>query len=156
MTGTSSVPAVKTGLRGYLASLEGLRPSDDVRVHSAPVTPDDAGLHHVILGDVTTTLSQGGLATRVESVTLTAYITALAAGDDETARASARDDVYTLFAAVEAGISIDPSAGGVVPGPGRLVIASATLQEVPVDLDGSAARRVQLSFTLTWTSHLIG
>jgi hypothetical protein len=150
----SSVPAVKPGLRQFLATSEGLRPTDGWTVRSADPEPREFSKQLIVLGTVTAPQTQAGLARRAESATLTAWIFATKVGVGETAVEAARALAYEGLAAVERAIAADRTAAGAVPDPGRLDITSTTLEEMPVDWDGSAARRAQLSFQVSWTSHI--
>jgi hypothetical protein len=148
----SSVPAVKAGLRQYLASWSGLRPGDGVTVRSAPGLdlPDDT----VELGETTATQTQAGLASRAEQCRMTCWVQATRPGTDEAAIAAARTRAYGLAALVEQAFKADPGAGGTVPPPGQVAIGDSTLIEAPADTDGSGSRRAQVRFSVTWTSHI--
>jgi hypothetical protein len=148
----SSVPAVKTGLRIYLASWEGLRPGDGVTVHSAPggELPDDV----VELGEVSAPQTRIGLAGKAEAPTMTCWVQATKAGGDEEAIEGARGRAYELLALVEAALTADPTAGGTVPPPQGTTVGASSLIEVPAEVQGGGGRRAQVRFTISWTSHL--
>jgi hypothetical protein len=150
----SSVPAVKTGLRVYLASWEGLRPGDKVTVRSAPGV--ELGDDIIELGDVTTTQGRAGLAGKTEDATMTCWCQATRPGtSEESSVVPARARAYALLAAVEEALAADPTAGGVVPPPqGTLTVGGASLVEAPADLTGGGGRRAQVRFTISWTSHI--
>jgi hypothetical protein len=150
----SSVAAAKKGLRTYLRSWEGLRPGDGVVIRSAPVTPEEADDKQVIFGDVTAPQTQAGLARRAETPTMTCWIETTSAGADETAVDTARDQADALLTLVSAALRADPTAGGTIPAPGFTVIGESSVTEYPIDIDGSAGRRAQYRFTLTWESHI--
>jgi len=148
------VPTVKPGLRVFLAATEGLRPANGVTVHSADPDPRQLTKESIVLGQVTAPQTQAGLARRAETATLTCTIVVTKAGVGETAIASARDRVYELEALLVGALAADPTAGGVVPPPGQLKVTSSTLDEAPVDWDGSAMRQARLSLSIGWTSHI--
>lgn len=150
----SSVPAVKPGLRQYLTTTEGLRPTNGVTVRSSEPEPRQFTRELIVLGQATTTQAQAGLAARAETVTLTCWIHVTKAGVGQTAEDDARDRAYELYGLIEQAIAADRTAAGAVPPPGQLVATSSTLDELPVDWDGSPARRAQLQFQLSWTSHI--
>lgn len=153
----SSVPDVLDGLADYLASWEGLRPADDVVVASAPVAPEELAEQQVTLGDVTA--PQAGTADlsgrKPETPTLTCWIARTVPGTDEAARRTARREAYELLAFVSQALKADPTAGGTVPGPGGFSVGESSLEQVPAEIDGSALRRANLRFTVTWTSHIV-
>ena len=149
----SSVPAVKRGLRVYLASWEGLRPGDGVTVRSAPTganLPDDT----IELGDVNAPQTRAGLVAKAENATMTCWAQATIGGDGEEAIDAARTRAFELLALVEAALTADPTASGTVAPPRGTTVADSTLIEAPTDHDGSAGRRAQVRFTISWTSHL--
>jgi hypothetical protein len=149
----SSVPAVKAGLRQYLANTDGLRPTDGWTVRSADPDPREMSKQMIVLGTVTAPQAQAGLATRAETPTLTGWVIATRVGVGEATVAAARELAYDGFALIEGALAADRTAAGTVPAPGRLNITSTTLEEMPVDWDGSAARRAQLQFQVSWESH---
>jgi hypothetical protein len=148
----SSVPAVKSGLRVYLASWEGLRPGDGVTVRSAPggELSDDM----VELGQVTAPQTRAGLAGKAENPTMTCWVQSTKAGGDEGAIRAARDRAYELLALVEAAVAADPTAGGTVPPPGGTTVGDSSLVEAPAEGPGGGMRRAQVRFTVTWVSHI--
>ena len=150
----SSVPAVKTGLAAFLRSTEGLRPTDGVTIRRADPEPARFALQMVVLGSATAPQTQAGLASRAETPTLTCWIFVTKAGVGDAAEQAVADRAYQILALIEGAIAADRTAGGTVPPPGRLDITSTALEELPVDWDGSAARRAQLSFSVSWTSHI--
>jgi hypothetical protein len=150
----SSVPAVKTGLAAFLRTTDGLRPADGVTIRRADPEPAQFKLQMVVLGSATATQTQAGLSARAESVTLTCWIFVTKPGVGDTAERAVADRAFELYGLIEGAIAHDRQAAGTVPAPGRLDITSATLEEMPVDWDGSAARRAQLQFQVSWTSHL--
>ena len=149
----SSVPAVKRGLRIYLASWEGLRPGDGVTVRSAPSgadLPDDT----VELGDVQAPQTRAGLTGKAEAPTMTCWTQASAPGIGEDAIEVARARAYALLGYVEAALTADPTAGGTVSPPRGTTVADSGLVETLTDHNGSGGRRAQVRFTISWTSHL--
>jgi hypothetical protein len=151
----SSVPAVKPGLRQFLATTTGLTPTAGVTVHSADPDPRQLTKKSIILGQVTAPQTQEGLTRRAETATLTCTILVTKAGVGETAIEAARTEVYELEALLVGALAEDPTAGGVVPPPGQLKVASSTLDERSVDWDGGAMRQAQLQLSISWTSHII-
>lgn len=152
----SSVPDVKDGLADYLASFQGLRPSDGVAVNSASIAPNEANGKDIVLGDVTAPQAPAGLQAVAESATMTCWIWAVVPGNDEVARRAARRAAYDLLALVERAVAADRTAQGSVPAPGGLAVGEGSLVEDPTDPPpgGTAGRRADLRFTITWTSHL--
>jgi hypothetical protein len=152
----SSVPAVKPGLRQFLATTTGLTPTAGVTVHSADPDPRQLTKESVILGQVSAPQEQAGLGPRrAETATLTCTILVSKPGVGETAIETARSRVYELEALLVGALAEDPTAGGVVPPPGQLKVTSSTLDEAPVDWDGSAMRQARLQLSIGWTSHII-
>lgn len=151
----SSVPAVKPGLRTYLAASEGLRSADGWTIRSADPDPREFSRQLIVLGTVTAPQAPAGLARRAESATLTAWIFATKIGVGEAKVEEARALAYAGLAAVERALAADRTAGGVVPDPGRLEVLSHTLEEMLVDWDGSPARRAQIQVQLGWVSHIL-
>ncbi len=150
----STVPAVKRQLRAYLATLPGLtETADKVVVRSAPVAPDEFADRQITLGGVIAPQVRAGLQRKQENATLTGWISITRPGADETAMNVVRDEAYGLLALVEAGLH-EPAAGQAIPAADALTVASATLEEVPVDLDGTAGRRATIEFTITWIGFL--
>jgi hypothetical protein len=149
----STIPAVKKGLRDFLVAQTGLRPVDGVTIRSATITPEQFSADLVILGDATATQAQAGLASRAETPTLNCWAIVTRPGDTEDVIDTARTAAAALATTVEAALKADPLAGGTVPRPGRVVFASTGLSESPVSWDGAAARRAEVAFSLTWTSH---
>jgi hypothetical protein len=150
----SSVPAVKVGLKQYLATTAGLRPTDGVTVRRADPEPREFSQQLVILGQATTTQTQAGLGSRAETVTLTCWVMVTRIGVGDATATAACDRAYELHALIEGAIKADRTAAGSVPPPGRLDMTASTLDEMPVDWDGSAGRRAQLQFQLSWVSHI--
>jgi hypothetical protein len=148
----SSVPAVKAGLRTYLASWEGLRPGDGVTVRSAPggEMPEDV----FEFGEVTAPQTRLGLAGKAENPTMTCWVQSTRAGGDEDAMDAARDRAYELLALVEAAVTADPTAGGTVPPPAGTTVGVSSLIEAPAEVPGGGARRAQVRFSITWVSHI--
>lgn len=151
---SSSVPAVKAGLRQFLSTTAGLKPTDGVTIRRADPEPREFSQQLIVLGQATTTQAQAGLAARAESVTLTCWVFVTKIGVGDAKAAEACDRAYELYALIEGAIKVDRTAAGSVPPPGRLDITASTLEEVPVDWDGSAARRAQLQFQVSWVSHI--
>lgn len=150
----STVPAVKAGLRDYLKTFPGLTPTDGVVVRSAPFAPNEETEKQIILGDVVAPQERSGLMGKNETPTMTCWCRITGSGSDESAIDAARNDAAALLALVQTAIKADESAGGVVPGPGGLMISETALEEYPTDIDGTAARRADYRFTITWTSHI--
>lgn len=153
----SSVAEAKKRLRAWLRTVPGLTEADKVLIRGAPAAIDEvkASQKLLILGDVTAPQTLAGLARRAETPTMTCWVEATVAGGGDEAEDAARDQVYGLLALVERAVREDPSGGGAVPPPGQLVVGASTLEEVPAELsDRVAARRAQLTFQLTWTSHI--
>jgi hypothetical protein len=151
----SSVATVKKGLRDFLKVAPGLTTADGVTIRSAPITPEELTALQVTFGDVTAPQAQAGLVRRAESPTMTCWIETTAPGSDETAIDTARDQGAALLALVSGALRADPTAAGTIPAPGFTVIGETGVVEFPIDLDGSAARRAQYRFTVTWTSHIL-
>ena len=150
----SSVPAVKTGLAAYLRTTEGLQPTDGVTIRRADPEPAQFKLQMVVLGQVTAPQAQAGLARRAETPTMTCWVFVTKPGVGDAAEQAVAGRAYELLALIEGALAADRTAAGTVPPPGRLDITSTALEEMPVDWDGSAARRAQLQFQLSWTSHI--
>jgi hypothetical protein len=148
----SSVPAAKAGIRQYLALWPGLTPADGVTVRSAPglELPDDT----IELGEVTATQAFEGLVGKAETPTMTCWCQATRPGTDEPAIRAACDRAYALLALVEQALKADPDANATIPPPGRATVGDSTLVEAPTDLEGSGARRAQVRFSISWTSHI--
>ena len=152
-----AVGPVKTGLRNYLRTSDGLRPADSVTVRSAVIAPDEfnPAADTIVLGNVSTSQDQAGLMGRSETTTLTCWVIVTRAGGDETAVETVRDRAEAIMALVEDALDANPSAGGAVPAPGQIGVATSSLEESPADLEGMALRRAELQFTLSWTSHQV-
>jgi hypothetical protein len=148
-----SVAAGKAGIRDFLKVTPGLRAADGVKVASADVPPEEMTTAMVLLGSVTIVYEQAGLQGRAETPTVSCWVISVQPGNGEDAVDLARDAAEALFSLVEAALAADPSAAGAVPPPGRAVITAGGLTESPVSWDGSAARRADRAFSLTWTSH---
>jgi hypothetical protein len=150
----STVPAVKAGLRDWLRTQVGLRPIDDVTVRGAAVDPAEAGKNLVVLTDVTgpQTIPVMYPDIREETPTLTGYCVARRPGTDDEAEDAARDAAYALFAVIENALEVDPSAGGVIPGPLKGNLTEAGLTEAKVDINGHPAREASVRWLLTWGS----
>jgi hypothetical protein len=153
---SSSVAAVKKGLRTYLRSVEGLRPSDGVTVRGAPVAPNEVTDRQIILGDVIAPQAErAGLQRWKEAPTLTCWLRVTRSGGDDAAEDAVRDTAAQLLALVQQAIATDQTAGGVVPGPSGLTVGESELQEYPTVVgEGSAGRGAQYRFTVTWESHI--
>lgn len=151
----TSVPAAKRGLRDYLRSIEGLRPSDGVVIRSAPVAPDEMADKQLTLGDVVAPQAYAGLARKEETPTLTCLLRLVRPGADETAIDVMRDEVAGLLQLVEAALLRDPSAGGAIPPPGGTRVVSSTLEEFPaITAEGTAGRGAQYTIQIAWSSHI--
>jgi hypothetical protein len=150
----SSVPAVKAGLRQYLRTTEGLRPTNGLSVRCADPEPEDMTTQLVVLGSATTSQTQAGLAARAEAVTLTCSVLIVKIGVGETKADEARARAYEVYELVEGAIKTDRAAAGTVPPPGRLDIASTALEEFPVLWGEHPGRKAQLQFQVSWTSHI--
>lgn len=150
----TSVPVSKTGIREYLATSPGLTDADDVVVRSAPVAPDELAATQITLGDVTAPQTPAGLARREEKPVMICWIEVTRPGSDEAAMRAARNQAGALLGYVEAALHADPSCAGTVPAPAQTAVGSSDLTEFPIDIDGSAGRRAQYRFTVTWTSHI--
>jgi hypothetical protein len=153
----STIAAGKKGIRDYLQTTPGLTPADDVTVRSADITPEEmtpvveGGL--IILGSVTTTQTQAGLQGRAENPSVSGWVIVGRPGGDETAIDAVRDRAEELLTLIERAFVADPSAAGTIRPPGQVTVTGGALEETPVLWDGSAGRRAQRAFTLSWTSH---
>lgn len=155
------VATAKTGLWQLLRTTPGLTEPDGVRVASAAVGPDElgTGTEVVELGNVTIGPSpRPGLAGRAGSPTINGWVTVTYATGDEDAIQAARARVTAIVGLVEGAVrqatAGDPTAGGIIQGPGGLVVVVSGLQEGPADWKGQAVRRAACPFTITWTSHV--
>lgn len=150
----STVPTVKVGLRDWLRTQIGLRPADGVLVSGVMVDPAVIRGKTVALASVLA--AQTAPVTwpdiREETPTLTGFCIGFAAGSGDTAEDAARADAYALFAVIEAALEADPSAGGVIPGPGKGLLTQGDLTESPGDDNGSATRHASVQWLLSWTS----
>jgi hypothetical protein len=149
-----TVGQAKKGIRTYLLTISGLQPADGVTVRSATIAPEEFTDTLVILGDVVAPQTQAGLARRAENVTVTCWVIVTRPGGDETAVNLARDRADALIALISGALATDRTAGGVVPNPGRIDLATSGLQETPVTWENQAARQATIPFSLSWTSHI--
>jgi hypothetical protein len=151
----TSVPAAKAGLRDYLRTIEGLRPSDGVVIRSAPVAPGQVADKQFTLGDVVAPQVRAGLSRKEETPTLTCWLRIIRPGDDEDVADQARDEAAGLLALVEGALLRDPSAAGTIAPPGGTRVTSSTLEEFPaMTAEGTAGRGAQYTITVSWTSHI--
>jgi hypothetical protein len=150
----STVPAVKKGLRDWLRLQPGLTPANEVTVRAAAVDPAEQHKNLVVLTIVTAPQTPPVMYPdlREETPTLTGYCVCTRPGNDDAAEDAARDAAYALFAIVEQALEGDPSAGGVIPGPGKALLTQGDLTESPVDDNGSPGRQASVRWLLTWTS----
>lgn len=150
----STVPAVKVGLRDWLRTQTGLRPADAVYVSGVMVDPQTITGKTVMLASVTAAQTPPVMFPdiREESPTLTGFCAGFAAGGGDEAQDAARAQAYALFAVIEAAIEADPSAGGVIPGPGKGLLTQGDLTESPGDDNGGATRHAVVQWLLNWTS----
>jgi hypothetical protein len=146
--------AAKKGIRDRLRTTTGLRPEDGWVVRSAAVPPEEIKADMVILGDVTATQTQAGLATRAKTSTCTGWVMVTRPGAGEDAIDQAGDRADEGMSLVEGALAAAPSVGGAVLPPGQVKVATSGLEETPVDWNGSAARRAIVPFSLSWTSHV--
>ncbi|HEY3261851.1 MAG TPA: hypothetical protein VGJ95_16565 [Pseudonocardiaceae bacterium] len=144
----------KKGIRNYLVAVTGLRPADGVTIRSATIAPEEFNDTLVILGDVIAPQAQAGLARRAENATVTCWVIVTKPGSDETAIDTAGDRADALIALVSNALAADRTAGGSVPNPGRIDLATSGLEETPVTWENQAARRATIPFSLSWTSHI--
>jgi hypothetical protein len=146
----STVPAVKTGLRAWLRALPGLA---GVSVYGAPQVAL-GNRETIILGEVTAPQSHDvqDWGPKSERPTLTGWVIVTRPGSGDAAEDAARDRAYALFGVIETALDADPSAGGVIPGPGKGELTETGLTENPADDEGAAARQAQVRFVLTWFS----
>lgn len=151
----TSVTAAKKGLRAYLQGFTGLRPADGVTIRSAPVAPEEMTDKQVTLGDVVAPQARRAYAGKDETPTMTCWIAYTAPGADEDAIDAARDGAAALLQLVENALGADQTAGGTIPHPAGTRVITSTLQEMPVDWDGTAARRAQYEVQVGWTSHVV-
>jgi hypothetical protein len=143
----------KKGIRNYLVAVTGLRPADGVIIRSAVVAPEEYGSDMVVLGDVIAPQAQAGLARRSENVTVGCLVEITRPGSDETAIDVVGDRADAVIALISNAFAADRTAGGAVPNPGRIDIATSGLEESPVPGE-NAARRATIPFSLSWTSHI--
>jgi hypothetical protein len=150
----STIPTVKKGLRDWLRTQPGLTPADGVTVRGAAVDPAEAGKNLVVLGRVIgpQTIPVMYPDIREETPTLTGYCVARRPGTGDEAEDAARDAAYALFAVLEQALETDPTAGGVIPGPGKGLLTEAELTEAKVDLESQGAREASVRWLLSWTS----
>lgn len=150
----STVPAVKPGLRDWLRTQVGLRPTDGVLVSGVMLDPATITGKTVMLASVTAPQTPPVMwpDVREEAPTLTGFCAGFAAGSGDVAEDAARAQAYALFAVIEAALETDPSAGGVIPGPGKGLLTQGDLTESPGDDNGSATRHALVQWLLTWTS----
>lgn len=150
----STIPAVKAGLRDWLRLQTGLRPQDGVKVSGVMIDPETITGPVILLASVTG--PQAPVVTwpdvREETPTLTGFCVATAAGTGDQAEDAARVAAYALFTVLENALELDPSAGGVIPGPGKALLTQGDLTESPGDDNGSAFRRASVRWLLSWTS----
>jgi hypothetical protein len=152
---SSSVAAAKKGLRNYLRSWPGLRTTDGVTIRSAPVTPTEMTDKQVMFGDVSAPPKvHAGMARWEEKPTADGWIEVTRPGADEDAIDAARDLGSELLTLVEDALHADPTAAGTIPPPAQATVSFTALAEYPFEIDGSAGRRAQYRFTITWTSHI--
>jgi hypothetical protein len=149
----STVAEAKKGIRQFLQTTEGLRAAGAVTVRTREPLPAEFTAALIVLGGATATQAPAGLRRRAETVTLTCWIHVTTAGSGEDAIDTARDRAFEILGLIEAALRADPQAAGSVPDPGRIDVTSSTLEDIPVDWNGSAAERAQLQFQLSWTSH---
>jgi hypothetical protein len=144
----------KKGMRTYLLMISGLKPTDGVSLRSATIAPEEITPKQVILGDVVAPQTQAGYAKRAENPTMTCWVIVTKSGSDETAIDLARDDADALMALISNALAADRTAGGSVPNPGRIDLATSGLEETPITWNNNAARRATIPFSLSWTSHI--
>jgi hypothetical protein len=144
----------KKKIRVYLLTISGLQPADGVVVRSATIAPEEFTDTLVVLGDVVAPQAQAGLARRSENVTVTCWVIVTRPGSDETAIDNAGDDADAIIALISNALAADRTAGGSVPNPGRIDLATSGLEETPVTWNNNAARRATIPFSLSWTSHI--
>lgn len=150
----SSVPAVKAGLRNWLRTQVGLRPADAVYVSGVILDPLAITGKTVMLGSVTTPETEPVMDPDIteETPTLTGFCVGFAPGTGDEAQDAARVGAYALLAVVRAALKADPSAGGVIPGPGKGLLTQADLTENPGEEASSGMRQATIRWLLTWTS----
>jgi hypothetical protein len=158
------VATAKTGLWQLLSTTPGLTDTDGVRVASAAVGPDELGtgtsiveLHDVTIGTAAGARPDMG-GSRSGTPTISGWVTVTYATGGEDAIQAARTRVTAIVGLVERTVrqatAGDPTAGGIIQGPGGLAVAVSGLQEGPADWKGQAVRRAAIPFTITWTSHV--
>ena len=150
----STVPVVKPGLRNWLRTQTGLRPQDGVKVSGVFIDPEQITGDTVMLGSVLGPQSAPAMYPdiREETPTLTGFCVSVRPGSGDAAEDAARAAAYALFAAVENALDADPSAGGVIPGPGKGLLTQGDLTESSHDDNGSAGRLATVRWLLSWTS----
>lgn len=149
-----TVRQAKKGIRAYLQAVTGLRLVDGVTIRSATIAPEEFTDTLVILGDATAPQAQAGLARRAENVTVNCWVIVTKPGSDETAVDAAGDRADALIALISNALAADRTAGGAVPNPGRIDLATSGLEESPKVWNNEAARRAEIPFSLSWTSHI--
>jgi hypothetical protein len=148
----STVPAVKKGLRTWLR-LQTWPGPEAVTVHGAsdpPLETRDMVILTGVTGPQTTPVMYPDI--REESPTLTGYVVVRRPGSGDEAEDAARDRAYALFAVIEQALEADPTAGGVIPGPGKGLLTEGGLTESSGDESGQAVRQAEVRWLLTWTS----
>jgi hypothetical protein len=149
------VADAKDGLWQRLRTTAGLRLDDGVTVRSAAITPEEFEADMVILGDVTIgPATRPGLAGRQARPTMNGWVIITRPGGDEEATATTRRRAAEIMALVEATVVADPTIDGTIAGPGGTTVSVSGSEESPVDWNGTAARRVTVPFSLSWTSHV--
>jgi hypothetical protein len=149
----STVPAVKKGLRNWLRTLPGLA---GVTVRGRPIQVLRGG-EEIHLGDVLAPQAYEvqDWGPKTERPTLTSWIFVRkneVAGNLDAGEDAARDRAYQILGVIETALKADPSAGGVIPGPGKGQITESGLTETPGDAEGTGTCEVQVRWVLTWTS----
>jgi hypothetical protein len=146
----STVPAVKKGVRNWLRTQSGLTPANDVSIHGRSVVP---GEDTVILAGVTAPQAFVYMgAAKEETPTLTGYVDVGRPGNNDEGEDAARDRAYQILGYIETAFRTDPTAGGVVPGPGLAEVVEGDLEEGPGDEQGSGTCRSRVRFLIRWLS----
>jgi hypothetical protein len=149
----STVPTVKPGLRNWLRTRTGLTPADGVTVRGRAINPGEETNAMVILTRVIAPQAFAVMAaTKEETPTLTGYVLAKKPGTGDDAEDAARNRAYELFGFIETALRTDPTAGGVVAGPGMAEVTEGDLEEGPGDEEGSGTCKAQVRFLIRWQS----
>jgi hypothetical protein len=154
----SSVPGFKKAFRAWARARLDAAAMTGVKVYARGVTPDILGNgdEAVLLGAVTTarqtvaTLS--GL--KEEAPSMTCYVNIVKGGDSEDVGDAARDRAYAILGVLEDALQDDPTVGGFLTGAGAANVTETGLDDIPVDVNGTAGQHAKLRVVVGWTADL--